>query len=263
MPSPNYCCAVNYAFLYMDLLEILELLRVFKMWMPFYGRFIDNGISIWLTLPPGADQAWVNFKRRLNHWGKLRWTNTGLVKSLEFLDLTISINSKRWLEFKTFHKKSNLHLYLSLNSAHLPDTNCSITISQVRAYFLHNTHYAGLRAECVTLARDLIKSGWKWEDLSLHFHEAQGILEKQGIYNMLKKAMKNRREKDAEKPVEQLIVFKLQFHPRGVTWQQISLAWKSLGLAELLPERCFICAQLHPPNPRDHMQHVSKGYSWR
>ena len=68
---------------------------------------------------------------------------------------------------------------------------------------------------------------------------------------MLKKAMKNRREKDAEKPVEQLIVFKLQFHPRGITRQQITLAWKSSGLAELLPERRFICAQLRPPNLRD------------
>ena len=95
-------CAVNYAFLYMGLLEMLELLRDFKLWMPFYGRFINDGIGIWLTLAPGADQAWVDFKQRLNSWGKLRWTNTGHVKSLEFLDLTISINSKRCLEFKTF-----------------------------------------------------------------------------------------------------------------------------------------------------------------
>ena len=42
-------CAVNYAFLYMGLLEMLELLDDFKMWMPFYGRFIDDGIGIWLT----------------------------------------------------------------------------------------------------------------------------------------------------------------------------------------------------------------------
>ena len=73
-----------------------------------------------------------------------------------------------------------------------------IIISQVRAYFLHNTHYAGLRAECVTLARDLIKSGWKWEDLSLHFHEAQGILEKQGRYKMLKSNGKSLQERCRE-----------------------------------------------------------------
>ena len=151
-------------------------------------------------------------------------------------------------EVQNFCKKSNLHLYLPPNSANPLDTIRSIIISQVRASFLHNTHYADLRAECVTLARDLIKSGWKWEDLSLHFHEAQGILKIQGRYNMLKKAMKNCRKKDAEKPAEQLIVFKLQFHPRGVTRQHISLAWKSSGLAELLP-KCR--AQLLPPNLRD------------
>ena len=39
-------CAVNYAFLYVGLLEILELLKDFESWMPFYQQFIDDGVGI-------------------------------------------------------------------------------------------------------------------------------------------------------------------------------------------------------------------------
>ena len=47
------------------------------------------------------------------------------------------------------------------------------------------------------------------------------------------------------------MVFKLPFHPRGVTRSQINLAFNRSGLAQLIPERRFICAQLRPPNIRD------------
>jgi hypothetical protein len=78
-------CADHYAFLYMGLLEMLELIEDFKPWL----RFIDNGLGIWLTRRLGAATAWNDFKRRLNQWGKIKWKNTGHVDTLEFLDLTI------------------------------------------------------------------------------------------------------------------------------------------------------------------------------
>ena len=39
-------CAVNYAFLYIGLLKMLELIKEFELWMPLYKRFIDDGIGI-------------------------------------------------------------------------------------------------------------------------------------------------------------------------------------------------------------------------
>ena len=64
-------CAVNYAFLYVGLLEIQELLTDFKDWMPFYARFIDDGIGIWLTNKPGSMKAWSEFRKRINNWEQL------------------------------------------------------------------------------------------------------------------------------------------------------------------------------------------------
>jgi hypothetical protein len=244
-------CAVNYAFLYMGLLEMLQLSQRFSTWLPFYGRFIDDGIGVWLTLKQGSAQAWEEFKASLNNWGKLKWTNTGHVDSLQILDLTVSINSNRCLEFKTYRKPMNLHLYLPPNSAHPPDTIRSLVFGRVRAYFLHNTHDKDFKTECYTLARDLIRCGWEWEDLASHFNDAHESLKKHGRVNLLEEAMKTRREKEAEKPDEQIMVFKLPFHPRGVQRRQITTAYRLSGLANLQPERRFICAQLRPHNVRD------------
>ena len=77
-------CAVNYAFLYMGLLEMIELMSDFAPWLLFYGRFIDDGFGIWLTNKRGSATWWRDFLRRLNNWGCLKWTNTGHLLLLKF-----------------------------------------------------------------------------------------------------------------------------------------------------------------------------------
>lgn len=244
-------CAVNYAFLYMGLLEMLTLIKDFEQWMIFYSRFIDDGLGIWLTNRPGSAHAWEDFKNRLNNWGTLKWTNTGLVNSLEFLDLTVTINATNCLEFKTYRKPMNLHLYLPPNSAHPPDTIRSLIFGRVRAYFLHNTYETDFEQECILLARNLLRCGWEWEQLSSHFNEAETALKKYGKTKLLQDSLKTRRKKDSEKVDDMIMVFKLPYHPRGVQRQQITTAYINSGLAKLQPERRFICAQLRPHNIRD------------
>ena len=64
-------CAVNYAFLYLGLLKMINLLIDFEPWLLFYGRFIDDGIGLWHTRKPGSARAWNDFMQRLNLWGRL------------------------------------------------------------------------------------------------------------------------------------------------------------------------------------------------
>ena len=219
--------------------------------MPFYRRFIGDGIGIWLTNVPGSELAWTAFLAKLNNWGLLKWTTTGLVKRLVFMDLTVTINDKNCLEFKTFRKDMALNLYLPPNSAHPPDTIRSLIFGRVRSYFLHNTHREDFEAECVFLARCLQSCGWKWEDISSHFNDAEASLMEIGKINLLQKSMKNRRQKDLEKDVQQLMIFKLPFHPRGVQRQAITKAYQDSGLAALQQDRRLIVAQLRPRNIRD------------
>ena len=244
-------CAVNYAFLYVGLLEMVDLLKNFQLWLLFYGRFIDDGFGIWLTLKEGSANAWKEFNDRLNRWGRLKWTNTGFVDSLEFLDLTVSINKKNCLEFKTYRKPMNLNIYLPPNSAHPPDVIRSIVFGRVRAYFLHNTHAEDFITECALLEQNLIRCGWEWKHLCTHFNDAHESLMKQGKTILLEQAKKTRREKEAEKPDDRILVFRLPFHPRGVQRRQIRTAYRDSGLEEILSDRRFICAQCRPANLRD------------
>ena len=168
------------------------------------------------------------------------------------MDLTVTINGKNCLVFKTFRKEMALNLYLPPNSAHPPDTIRSLIFGRVCAYFLHNTHRDDFEAECVRLAKNLISSGWSWEDLSSHFDEAEAKLVAIGKTVLLQQSTKTRRQKDLEQEdVKKLMVFKLPFHPRGVQRQAITRAYRLSGLAELQKECRFIVAQCRPPNIRD------------
>jgi hypothetical protein len=57
--------AVNYAYLYVGLLEIRHLLPRFREHLPFFRRFIDDGIGVWLDRP-NRPNAWQSFLRCLN-----------------------------------------------------------------------------------------------------------------------------------------------------------------------------------------------------
>jgi len=94
--------AVNYAYLYVCLLEMDSLMDDFKAYMPYYQRFIDDRIGIWLLREPDADSKFNEFFSKLNKWGKLRLTCTGFTKSLQYMDLTVSINKNNNLHYKTF-----------------------------------------------------------------------------------------------------------------------------------------------------------------
>ena len=135
-------CAVNYAFLYIGLLEMNKLLTDFQLWLPFYARFINNGIGIWLHHVPGSARAWKDFMNCINNWGKLKWTTTGHVQHLNMLDLTIRINPDNKLEFTSYKKEMNLHLYLPPISAHPPDTLQSLIFGLMRSYYIQNSRRA-------------------------------------------------------------------------------------------------------------------------
>ena len=112
--------AVNYSYVYVGLLELQILLVDYQEFLLFYKRFIDDGLGVWDVSLPNSKNKFEKFMAALNNWGKLKWTCTGFVTSLEFLDLTISIKDHE-IHFKTFQKALNLYLYIPPTSAHSPD----------------------------------------------------------------------------------------------------------------------------------------------
>ena len=131
--------AMNYSYVYVGLLELQILLVDYQEFLLFYKRFIDDGLGVWDVSLPNSENKFKEFMAALNNWGKLKWTCTGFVTSLEFLDLTISIQDEE-IHFKTFQKLLNLYLYIPPISAHSPDMIRGLIFGRLRCFHKHNTN---------------------------------------------------------------------------------------------------------------------------
>ena len=105
--------AVVYAKLYFFLHE-----REFVSQFPellFYGRFIDDVLGVWNA---SSSERWVEFQQIVNDYGTLRWEFMEFTKSIDFLDLTLSLTEDGRVTTSLYEKALNLYLYLPPHSAH-------------------------------------------------------------------------------------------------------------------------------------------------
>ena len=132
--------AVNYANFYVGILELDCILSKYKNYLSFYGRYIDDRIRAWDN-KPGSEEAWNNFLQDFNSYGILKWTDTGHVNSLVFLDFVITIDLfTRLLSFTSYLKKSNLYLYIPPKSAHQPKMLRGMIIGRLLTFFHTNSN---------------------------------------------------------------------------------------------------------------------------
>ena len=90
--------------------------------MIFYRRFIDDVIGIWCPHNNHKKDAleWDHFKNKMNAFPGLTWEFSERAKTIDFMDMTISINKSNKIETTLFEKRLNLHLYIPPHSAHTP-----------------------------------------------------------------------------------------------------------------------------------------------
>ena len=107
--------------------------RSFVKTFVFYRRYIDDIFGIWECHPdPIEDEAqWNAFKASLNDYHGLKWDTSPLIKSVDYLDLTIQIKGDR-LVTTLYEKALNRYLYLPPHSCHPP--GC------ITGLILENTH---------------------------------------------------------------------------------------------------------------------------
>ncbi|KAL7533529.1 hypothetical protein ACHAWF_004530 [Thalassiosira exigua] len=105
--------------------------------LPTYGRcpfffkgFIDDMFGIWIN---DGSNAWLIFKAKTNTFGIFNWELEEPSTSVDFLDLTISIEDQR-IQTKTFQKSINLYQYLPFQSTHLPSMMRGIIYSLMKNY---------------------------------------------------------------------------------------------------------------------------------
>jgi hypothetical protein len=104
-------CACIIAMLYFGLFKRHYLLQKYKTWLLCYCRVSDNVFAIRLTNGNirESEQAFAQFKKDIDKFGRLRWVTEDLTNSVDFLDLTIYISKRDGkCRFKTFQKALNL-----------------------------------------------------------------------------------------------------------------------------------------------------------
>ena len=88
----------------------------------YYRRFIDDVIGIWCpNKNPQLDESeWNEFKQKMNSFPGLTWEFSERSKTVDFMDMTITINNSNMIDTTLFEKRLNLHLYIPPHSAHPP-----------------------------------------------------------------------------------------------------------------------------------------------
>jgi hypothetical protein len=84
--------------------------------LQFYKRYIDDVIGIWIPKTDSDNQRWQEFQQDMNNFGQLRWDFSSRQLTINFLDLTLTINKKGIITTKIYEKAENLYLYLPATS---------------------------------------------------------------------------------------------------------------------------------------------------
>jgi hypothetical protein len=189
--------ACAYATIYYSFHE--EQRIIIKQYLSFYKRFIDDALSI--TDKPTTHQqrmpdptrdlidetnnftedTFQDLLNTMNDFGekgnRLEWEATTPSRTVQFLDLTISIDPQGFIHTQTYQKPMNLYLYLPASSAHPPGMLKGLIYGVLGRYHRHNKdrddflHYKSL------LYTRLLARGYQPAQLDPLFTEATNHLD--------------------------------------------------------------------------------------
>ena len=182
----------------------------------FYRRFIDEVIGIWCpNKNPERDALeWNEFKDKMNAFPGLTWEFSERAKSIDFMDMTISINNSNKIETTLFEKRLNLHLYIPPHSAHPPGLLPGIVYGTLfRIFTLCSDEEDKLQRTKVFFKR-LIVRGYKGNDTRTLFHKA------------IKHAKAYNGPATAEDDNHNSVILHLPFHPNDPASSRIQAAWR-------------------------------------
>lgn len=215
----------------------LQLLKEFTVdRLPYYKRFIDDIVGIWLKHPdPVEDETlWTAFKDRVNDGG-LEWILTERGKRIDFMDLTISIVDDH-IETTLFEKAMALYQYIPPSSAHPPGLLNGLVVGQVLRFHQLCTSTSDVHNKMRLLFRRLIQRGYSREDLLPYFRSGLATAK-----TFLALPLAQRLEdKTLLRSDPNQVFFHLKFHPDDVHSSKIQALWRELLLepagSQPLPE---------------------------
>jgi len=152
-------CACIYATMFFAYFEQTILLRKYQNNLRLFKRQIDDIIGVWVITEPD-NTSWTAFKDDLNNCTSLEWTTTDLSTTVNFLDLTLTIdrNSKS-ITYSTFQKPMNLFLYIPAHSSHTPGVTKGLIFGLLQTYHRQNPNPSDFNNITQLLFQRLIDRG--------------------------------------------------------------------------------------------------------
>jgi hypothetical protein len=224
-------CACSYATLYWAYIERKHILPKWSHALPFLRRFIDDKLGIWT----GSEEEFLLFIQDLNSYSQLKWTSSGLTSSVNFLDITVTIEESGKISTKTFQKPTNLHLYIPPTSAHPPGVLKSLIFGNLQRYWQQNTYVTDFVNIATQFANRLLARGYEKSTIEKLFNEAARKLD-----NFIKQ----------KKSSNDTLYLHWTWHPRCITKSKLRLLYNKTLREESGFNNLIICYS-RPKNLRD------------
>jgi len=121
-----------------------------------HKRFIDDIFGVWV----GTKSDFKKYVEDLNNFGILKWKASSLSKSVDFLDMTFSLEKNGRITTRTFQKENNPYLYIPPHSAHAPGVIKGTVFGVVRRYYEQNTYQQDYIFFTNLFFKRLLARGW-------------------------------------------------------------------------------------------------------
>ena len=201
-------CACAYATIFFAYFERIHLFPRFKDNLILYVRFIDDILVVWKETNENPEN-FNHFRTALNEQCKLKWKTEDLSRSVDFLDVTISLVGGK-AQTKTFQKEENLYLYITFNSAHPPGLLVSLVTGRLGTYWEQNSEVKDFILTTGFLFDNLVNRGYSEETLRTVFITAAQLIDEKNNGNKKLTISSSTNDKNN-------IYFHIPFHPKDVS----------------------------------------------
>jgi hypothetical protein len=190
-----------------------------------YRRFIDDIIGVWVcdTCPERNNILWAQFKADMQQWHGLEWEFSGLSRSCNYMDLTLTITG-RTIQSTLFEKAQNLYLYLPPHSSHPRGPLQSLIFGNIlRIHRLCSTPNE-IQKHSRAFLRRLINRGHNSSTITPIFYKAT---QNARAYMQRTPDDHAHRQHALQTKNDTTIFFHLKYHPQDPTARDIQQAWQT------------------------------------
>lgn len=166
----------------------------------------------------------------LNNYCKLDWNTEELSSTVDFLDLTLWINSDGKVQYKTYQKPMNLFLYIPAHSSHPPGLIKSLIFGLTRTYYRQNSNHRDFTNQVQLLFDRLLARGHTKEDIAPIFQAAiEKLNSTQRQFGASICSHDNTSDFRTDAPLPGTpIYFHLPYHPKSISRAEIQKAYHDI-----------------------------------